>query len=139
MSIQQKRKALGIWLKSQREKHNLTQAEMAKALHYENAQIISNIERGVSSMPAGRIADFAQVLRVSPLELQFRILVSTAKSPEIAFAVNVTLQYIPLIEALQNAPETIRTQIIEMIHRKLEPTKKGAQQEDLQRTGSLRI
>ena len=42
-------------IKSIREKAGLSQLEFAKLLGFDNAQFVSNIERGVASLPAKRI------------------------------------------------------------------------------------
>lgn len=42
---------LGLFLKSKREEKGLTQSEVARTLGYGSPQFISNIERGISSVP----------------------------------------------------------------------------------------
>lgn len=42
---------LGLFLKAKREEKGLTQSEVARTLGYGSPQFISNIERGISSVP----------------------------------------------------------------------------------------
>lgn len=42
---------LGLFLKTKREEKGLTQSEVARTLGYGSPQFISNIERGISSVP----------------------------------------------------------------------------------------
>lgn len=45
------RKEFGVFLRTQRLKANLTQKEMAVACGYDGPQYISNIERGICTIP----------------------------------------------------------------------------------------
>ncbi|GIL16756.1 MAG: hypothetical protein BroJett040_05070 [Oligoflexia bacterium] len=46
-----KEKELGTYLKTKRESKGLTQSDVASKLGYGSPQFISNIERGISSVP----------------------------------------------------------------------------------------
>jgi transcriptional regulator with XRE-family HTH domain len=113
-----RRKNFGEWLKATRESAGLTQAELAALLSYENPQIISNIERGVSALPTRRIADFAKALRCEAVELEFRWLASSVRNEETARACALALKYLPAMrifaerlvdnKAVENLAQTIQ-------------------------------
>lgn len=108
MNKLERRKALGKWLKVKREEVKLTQAGLAKALGYDNAQIISNIERGVSAIPQKRIPDFAQSLKCEPMELDFRVLSSSVRDEGASKASELALKFFPFLNALNHAsPEQV--------------------------------
>lgn len=98
MERKDRRKSFGEWLKMTREKAGLTQAELAAALSYENPQIISNIERGVSALPTRRITDFARALKCEAVELEFRWLASSVRNDETARACALALKYLPAMK-----------------------------------------
>lgn len=76
-------KKLGTFLKGRREELNLTQQQLAKAVGYDQSQIISNIERGVAKIPVAKIPEFSQALQLTPERLQLE-LVALDLSPELA-------------------------------------------------------
>jgi transcriptional regulator with XRE-family HTH domain len=119
MSKLERRKQLGKWLKKMREDASLTQADLAKALGYDNAQIISNIERGVSAIPQKRIKDFAHHLKCEPMELDFRVLSSSVRDSGASKASDLALRYFPLLTAIDRADETKRDEIANYISRTL--------------------
>lgn len=47
-----------------RKNHGLTQAELGKGLGYGNAQFISNLERGVCSLPRKKIKKYCKLLKI---------------------------------------------------------------------------
>lgn len=102
-----------------REDASLTQADLAKALGYDNAQIISNIERGVSAIPQKRIKDFAHHLKCEPMELDFRVLSSSVRDSGASKASDLALRYFPLLTAIDRADETKRDEIANYISRAL--------------------
>jgi transcriptional regulator with XRE-family HTH domain len=78
---------LGNFFKNQRQKSGLSQWEMAEALGYETAQVVSNWERGVQSPPFAKLTDVCKLLKVSPdamirklLNVQQSIYTSSLKS-----------------------------------------------------------
>lgn len=119
MSKLERRKQLGRWLKQMREEAGLTQADLAKALGYDNAQIISNIERGVSAIPQKRIKDFAQHLKCEPMELDFRVLSSSVRDAGASKASDLALRYFPLLTAIDRADDNLRGEITDYISRTL--------------------
>jgi len=76
-------KKLGAFLKNRREELSLTQQQLAKAVGYDQSQIISNIERGVAKIPAAKIPEFSQALQMPPERLQLE-LVALDLNPELA-------------------------------------------------------
>lgn len=60
---------LGKELRELREDAGITQLQMAQRLGYTSPQFISNIERGVSSLPDDQIKRIARLLRADPVEL----------------------------------------------------------------------
>ena len=120
MSKLERRKQLGKWLKEMRERSALTQSDLAKSLGYDNAQIISNIERGVSAIPQKRIRDFATHLKCDPMELDFRVLSSSVRDSGASEASDLALKYSPLINAIDKAGDNKRSEISEFISRTLD-------------------
>ena len=53
------------YIKTQREAVELSQTELATAIGYKNGQFISNVERGLCSLPLCKIKPTAQALRVN--------------------------------------------------------------------------
>lgn len=115
MSKVERRKALGNWLKIRREQAGLTQSALASALHYDNAQIISNIERGVSAIPQKRINDFAKALGTDSMELNFRVLASNVTDSVAAQAADLALEHFPLLLALNKLDQNQRNAAVEEI------------------------
>lgn len=58
----------GSYLKSKRESSGLTQSEVAKKLGYGSSQFISNIERGISSVPIKALKMLIQIYEIDPIE-----------------------------------------------------------------------
>lgn len=123
MSKSERRKLLGLWIKYRREDLKMTQAGLAKELGYDNAQIISNIERGVSAIPQKRVADFSKVLQCDHLELNLRVLSSSLKDAETAKAADLALKYFPFLRAIDQANESDREAIISFSVSKLNLSK----------------
>ncbi|MFK8139207.1 MAG: helix-turn-helix domain-containing protein [Bdellovibrionales bacterium] len=111
----EKRKALGQWIKEKRETVRLTQAGLAKALGYDNAQIISNIERGVSAIPQKRISDFAKFLKCEPMELDFRVISSSAREEGATLASTLALKYFPVLRAIDEASPEVKLALLNTI------------------------
>ncbi len=51
-----------------------SQAELSQILGYKNGQFISNVERGLCSIPLKMLKRVAQVLDISPMELRESLL-----------------------------------------------------------------
>jgi transcriptional regulator with XRE-family HTH domain len=100
MSMKTRRITFGKWLKERREAARLTQMDLAKKLNYENPQIISNIERGFSALPSGRVGDFASILQCSNLELELRRVLSSTKDESSVKVIEVAINCLPLVESL---------------------------------------
>lgn len=56
---------LGNLVRAAREKQNLTQADVGYGLGYTSAQFISNVERGVASLPVKQIAPVSRLLKLN--------------------------------------------------------------------------
>lgn len=56
---------LGDFFKNQRQKAGLSQWDLAAALGYETAQVVSNWERGVQSPPFSKVLEICKVLKIS--------------------------------------------------------------------------
>jgi transcriptional regulator with XRE-family HTH domain len=93
-----RRVEFGKWLKARREAMQLTQMDLARLLSYDNPQIISNIERGFSALPAKRISDFAKHLSCGSLELEVRRMWAATKDETSASALQQVLAYLPILE-----------------------------------------
>lgn len=124
MSKLERRKALGLWLKNRREKLNITQSTLAQNLGYENAQIISNIERGVTAIPQTRVSEFAIVLKCNPTEMNLRVIASSFKEEEAIRAADLALKYFPLIQAMEASEHSTRDQLLNYAYNKLEVDRK---------------
>lgn len=81
-------KKFGAFLKARREELNLTQQQLAKAVGYDQSQIISNIERGVAKIPVAKIPVFSDVLRLPSQKLQLD-LIALDLGPELADRLDV--------------------------------------------------
>jgi transcriptional regulator with XRE-family HTH domain len=57
-------KAIGKRIKKRRESLGITQKDMANRLGFKTCQFISNIERGVASIPSAKIDEFANILEL---------------------------------------------------------------------------
>lgn len=57
-------KVIGKFIKVRRTELGLSQNDLARALGYNTSQYISNIERGLASIPFARIRDMASLLKV---------------------------------------------------------------------------
>lgn len=62
-------KSIGKRIKKRRESLGITQKEMASRLGFRTCQFISNIERGVASIPSAKIDEFANILELDPKDL----------------------------------------------------------------------
>lgn len=62
-------KIVGQFIRSMREKRNLSQGDVAKLLSLKTAQSISNIERGVSPLPRAKIKKLSEILGIPKSEL----------------------------------------------------------------------
>ena len=51
-------------IKTTREVKNISQALLSKSIGYKNAQFISNVERGLCSIPAKKVKVVAEVLGI---------------------------------------------------------------------------
>lgn len=64
-----KQRRLAAFLKENRIKSGLSQAEVASILKYSTPQFISNWERGVSSPPLDKLGQLIELYRISRDEL----------------------------------------------------------------------
>ena len=60
---------LGVFLRKKRESIGITQKELSQKLGLGTCQFISNIERGISEIPFGRIGVYAEALSLDTKEL----------------------------------------------------------------------
>jgi transcriptional regulator with XRE-family HTH domain len=68
------RKAAGVYLKTLREKQDLTQLKLAQLLGYSWYSYVSQIESGANRVPSENIEDWARVLHVDVEELATKLL-----------------------------------------------------------------
>ena len=54
--------------------NNYSQSDLSVLLGYKNGQFISNVERGICSVPLKMMKNIADVLEISPTELKASIL-----------------------------------------------------------------
>jgi len=57
------------YLREKREKAGLTQLTLSRRLGYRSSQYISNIERGLSGIPLGKLTPIAAALKVKEADL----------------------------------------------------------------------
>lgn len=62
-------KELGQLIRKSRETVGLSQNDVAKVLNVRTPQSVSNIERGVSPLPAGKIKALANLIQLPPTQL----------------------------------------------------------------------
>lgn len=62
-------KIIGKFVKGRREQLGLSQGDVAKKLKLKTPQSLSNIERGISPLPANKIKPIAALLKVTPLKM----------------------------------------------------------------------
>lgn len=60
---------IGSFIRMHRKRLDLTQEDIARALGYDNYQMISNIERGIASLPKFKVMKLAEVLQVGEREI----------------------------------------------------------------------
>ena len=60
---------IGAFIRARRKKLELTQEDAAHALGYDQYQMISNIERGVCSVPVFKLPKLAECLQVAESEI----------------------------------------------------------------------
>ena len=102
-------KQLGKFLRKKRIVAGLTQGELAKSLGFSSSQFVSNIERGVATIPAPRVQEYSIVIGIDNKELSK--LVSGALSDKMAKKTTNKLNLQsepqdPFIEAFLGAWET---------------------------------
>ena len=64
-----RRNIIGEFIQEKRVKANLSQWDLAQTLGYSSPQFVSNIERGISTVPKTKIRTFAARLNVSPFAI----------------------------------------------------------------------
>jgi len=69
---------IGKFLKEKRLSAGLTQLEVAEALNYSTAQFISNMERGLCSLPLEKLSKLVKLYHISPKAL-VRVLMNQQK------------------------------------------------------------
>jgi transcriptional regulator with XRE-family HTH domain len=57
---------VGQLLKDARERAGLSQKDLAQQLQYESPQFISNIERGLATIPADKLIEICEILDKRP-------------------------------------------------------------------------
>jgi transcriptional regulator with XRE-family HTH domain len=85
---QKKFGSFGSYLKTAREKRNITQSELAKRLGYSTSQFISNWERGLCDPPLDAIPEISQFLGLSKRDVVSVILEQTKLDIEKRFVRN---------------------------------------------------
>ena len=116
-----RRVEFGKWLKLQREAQDLTQMDLARRLAYDNPQIISNIERGFSALPAKRISDFAKHLGCGSLELEVRRMLASAKDDTSVDALRQVLYYLPVLDLITRRKITVDSALQQLGQHASEP------------------
>ena len=75
MSVQKREFAnIATLVKSYRTPKGLSQTQLSKELGYKNGQFISNVERGLCSIPFEKISKLSQVLEVPTVQVKEAIL-----------------------------------------------------------------
>lgn len=59
-------KILGDYLKSARVKNNLSQSDVSRHLGYSSPQFISDIERGIATIPIKKLKLIMQLYQITP-------------------------------------------------------------------------
>jgi transcriptional regulator with XRE-family HTH domain len=82
-------KELGDYLKKKRIAKNLTQKDVAMALKYDSAQFVSNIERGLCSLPLSKIPTIMELYDIDLttitkilLQVQKKIIAQTIEASQ---------------------------------------------------------
>lgn len=60
---------IGSFIRMHRKRLDLTQEDIARALGYDNYQMISNIERGIASLPKFKVPKLAEILQVAEADI----------------------------------------------------------------------
>ena len=60
---------IGLFVRVSRLDAGLSQTALARELGFRNGQFVSNVERGLCSIPEHKIAHTAEILKVSPYTL----------------------------------------------------------------------
>ncbi len=63
------KRTLGRFLMEKREQAGMNQGELARLLGLQTAQSVSNLERGVSPLPAKLVKKIARLIKTTPLML----------------------------------------------------------------------
>lgn len=71
-------KNIGIAIKENRKKVGISQVRLSQELGYKNGQFISNVERGLCSIPLKKVQRVSQALKV-PMKVFTEALVSDYK------------------------------------------------------------
>lgn len=79
---------IGQLVKKRRLELNITQGKLSRLLGYDHAQIISNIERDVCSVPRSKLKKLCRVLMIDQSTL-YNVLVAT-KAKQIAKDIGLT-------------------------------------------------
>jgi transcriptional regulator with XRE-family HTH domain len=86
ITSQKKFGSFGSFLKTARERRNITQSELAKKLGYSTSQFISNWERGLCDPPLDAIPEISQFLGISKKDVMSVILEQTKLDLEKRFS-----------------------------------------------------
>jgi DNA-binding XRE family transcriptional regulator len=68
VTVQELRRAAGLWLKELRERRGLSQRQLAKLVGAEYYTFISQLETGRGRIPPDRYREWAQALKIDPAE-----------------------------------------------------------------------
>ena len=69
MNKDDKKKAMGIFIKNRRKELKITQDELAKLTGYSDRSSIAKIEKGVVDLSQSKIIDFSKALNVTPTQI----------------------------------------------------------------------
>ena len=69
MNKDDKKKAMGIFIRNRRKELKITQDELAKLTGYSDRSSIAKIEKGVVDLSQSKIIDFSKALNVTPTQI----------------------------------------------------------------------
>ena len=69
MNKDDKKKAMGIFIRNRRKELKITQDELAKLTGYSDRSSIAKIEKGIVDLSQSKIIDFSKALNVTPTQI----------------------------------------------------------------------